>query len=177
MQCEWLGERVAAPSLKQVVKNTLYKKEAGNWGPNATFKFPAEGGTGGIWKAVARCIPSQQFKFGRRLVSVDGEARKARFDDGSVIEYGKMISCVPLDVMVGLIEGEAPKPLKPISDGLVYSSTHVVGFGIRGLPTVSGFTRFIHFLQSSLFPFGSFSDLTRRSKLGCYERKLLALLP
>lgn len=48
MQCEWLGERVAAPSLKQVVKNTLYKKEAGNWGPNATFKFPAEGGTGGI---------------------------------------------------------------------------------------------------------------------------------
>ncbi|KAH9808960.1 hypothetical protein DFH28DRAFT_907279 [Melampsora americana] len=135
MQCEWLGERVAAPSLKQVVKNTLYKKEAGNWGPNATFKFPAEGGTGGIWKAVARCIPSEKFAFGRRLVSVDGKARKACFDDGSVIEYGKMISCVPLDIMVGMIEGEAQKPLKPISDGLVYSSTHVVGFGIRGNPT------------------------------------------
>lgn len=31
MQCEWLGERVAAPSLKMVVKNVLEKKVAGNW--------------------------------------------------------------------------------------------------------------------------------------------------
>ena len=50
MQCRWLGERVAAPNLKMVVSNTLNKKVAGNWGPNATFKFPARNGTGGIWK-------------------------------------------------------------------------------------------------------------------------------
>jgi hypothetical protein len=31
MQCEWLGERVAAPSLKLVVSNVLNKKIAGNW--------------------------------------------------------------------------------------------------------------------------------------------------
>lgn len=31
MQCEWLGERVAAPSLKLVVSNVLNKKTAGNW--------------------------------------------------------------------------------------------------------------------------------------------------
>lgn len=31
MQCEWLGERVAAPSLKLVVNNVLNKKTAGNW--------------------------------------------------------------------------------------------------------------------------------------------------
>ena len=49
MQCKWLGERVAAPNLKMVISNTLNKKVAGNWGPNATFKFPARDGTGGIW--------------------------------------------------------------------------------------------------------------------------------
>lgn len=31
MQCAWLGERVAAPSLKLVVSNVLNKKTAGNW--------------------------------------------------------------------------------------------------------------------------------------------------
>jgi hypothetical protein len=31
MQCEWLGERVAAPSLKLVMSNVLNKKVAGNW--------------------------------------------------------------------------------------------------------------------------------------------------
>ncbi|KNZ56925.1 hypothetical protein VP01_2286g7 [Puccinia sorghi] len=136
MQCEWLGERVAAPSLKLVVKNTLYKKEAGNWGPNATFKFPAHGGTGQIWKAVSRCIPQDRFRFGRRLVSVDGDKRVARFDDGSHIVYKQMISSAPLDILCGLIDQEKVNPsLKTVADGLVYSTTHVVGFGIRGLPT------------------------------------------
>ncbi|PLW15812.1 hypothetical protein PCANC_01371 [Puccinia coronata f. sp. avenae] len=143
MQCEWLGERVAAPSLKLVVKNTLYKKEAGNWGPNATFKFPAHGGTGQIWKAVSRCIPQERFRFGRRLVSVDGQKRVASFDDGSTVAYNKMISSVPLDVFCGLVDQEKKAPanesdapsLKKIASELVYSTTHVVGFGIRGLPT------------------------------------------
>ncbi|MBW0481450.1 hypothetical protein O181_021165 [Austropuccinia psidii MF-1] len=139
MQCRWLGERVAAPSLKQVLKNALLKKEAGNWGPNAMFKFPAEGGTGGIWKAVCRRIPQERFQFKRQLVGIDGSARIARFNDGSTIRYGKLISTAPLDLMCGLIDQEkrveSEPALKPLADALVYSSTHVVGFGIRGLPT------------------------------------------
>ncbi|POW02217.1 hypothetical protein PSHT_02575 [Puccinia striiformis] len=137
MQCEWLGERVAAPSLKLVVKNTLYKKEAGNWGPNATFKFPSNGGTGGIWKAVSKCIPADRFRFGRKLVGVDGLKRIATFDDGSKLNYNKMISTVPLDIFCGLIDQEKDldNSLKTVADELVYSTTHVVGFGIRGLPT------------------------------------------
>ncbi len=69
MQCKWLGERVAAPSLKLVVSNTLNKKVAGNWGPNATFKFPARDGTGGIWKAVARTLPQDKLVFNKRVAS------------------------------------------------------------------------------------------------------------
>ncbi len=54
MQCKWLGERVAAPNLRIVIGNALARKEAGNWGPNATFRFPKKGGTGGIWTAKTR---------------------------------------------------------------------------------------------------------------------------
>ncbi|CAH7681692.1 hypothetical protein PPACK8108_LOCUS14332 [Phakopsora pachyrhizi] len=138
MQCEWLGERVAAPSLKTVVKNTLYKREAGNWGPNSTFKFPAKDGTGGIWKAVSRCIPADRFRFKRRLVAIDGKSRVAHFDDGSKLSYQTMISTLPLDLLPGLITEEKdqsdPKSLKAVGDSLIYSSTHVIGFGIRGDP-------------------------------------------
>ena len=72
MQCEWLGERVAAPSTKLVISNVLNKKTAGNWGPNATFKFPAHGGTGGIWKAVAATLPQERFSFNKSVVRIDG---------------------------------------------------------------------------------------------------------
>ena len=62
MQCEWLGERVAAPDLRLVLHNALTKAAAGNWGPNATFRFPARDGTGGIWAAVASKLPRQAFR-------------------------------------------------------------------------------------------------------------------
>ena len=34
-----------------------HNKEDAGWGPNAVFRFPLEGGTGGIWKGVAKLLP------------------------------------------------------------------------------------------------------------------------
>ena len=65
MQCQWLGERVAAPDIKTVTKNVILNKVAGNWGPNATFRFPARDGTGGIWIAVADTLPKEKKRFGK----------------------------------------------------------------------------------------------------------------
>ena len=75
MQCAWLGERVAAPDAKTVVKNVILNKTAGNWGPNATFRFPARDGTGGIWIAVANTLSK-----GRTLFGSKGEVHKINAD-------------------------------------------------------------------------------------------------
>ena len=48
MGASWLGERVAVPDVKTAVRNVISGKTSESWGPNATFKFPAHGGTGGI---------------------------------------------------------------------------------------------------------------------------------
>lgn len=55
MNASWLGERVAAPDVKLLARNVILNKVAGNWGPNATFRFPAHGGTGGIWLPSPEC--------------------------------------------------------------------------------------------------------------------------
>ena len=57
MQCEWLGERVATVDVTRAISNVIHGKEDAGWGPNAVFRFPLEGGTGGIWKAVAKLLP------------------------------------------------------------------------------------------------------------------------
>lgn len=137
MQCNWLGERVAAPSLKLVVSNVLNKKIAGNWGPNATFRFPARDGTGGIWKAVAKTIEPERFVFERTIKRIEGKKRIAHLSDGSTIQYKSMISTIPLDELPEIID-EA-EPLRETSRQLIYSSTHVIGVGIRGtLPSRIG---------------------------------------
>lgn len=134
MQCQWLGERVAAPNLKVVTKNVILNKTAGNWGPNATFRFPAHGGTGGIWKAVAKTLPIEKFMLNNKVVKVDVENKTIELHSGSRISYRKLISTMPVDEFATIMSA-GPSTLKPVRDGvedLFYSSTHVVGIGIRG---------------------------------------------
>ncbi len=42
MQCEWLGERVAAPDVGRAISNVLHAREDAGWGPNAVFRFPTQ---------------------------------------------------------------------------------------------------------------------------------------
>jgi len=131
MQCQWLGERVAAPDLKTVTKNVILQKTAGNWGPNATFRFPAEGGTGGIWVAVANTLPKDNCRFGDhgKVEKIDAEKKKATLGDGTVVNYHKLVSTMSVDY---LTETMGNKELHDLTKGLFYSSTHVIGVGIRG---------------------------------------------
>ena len=131
MQCQWLGERVAAPDLKTVTKNVILQKTAGNWGPNATFRFPAHGGTGGIWIAVAKTLPKENTRYGEHgaVEKVDAKSQTAVLKDGTTIGYEKLISTMAVDSLVECMED---KELVELTKGLFYSTTHVVGVGIRG---------------------------------------------
>jgi hypothetical protein len=137
MQCQWLGERVAAPSLRTVVRNAVTKEPAPNWGPNATFRFPTHGGTGGIWTAVAEMLPPKTMRMGEKAVvrSVDPAKKLVHFSTGKTVKYEHLVSTMALD---GLLERlDAPKetvgPLKEAAKGLVFSSTIVLGVGVRGV--------------------------------------------
>ena len=131
MQCAWLGERVAAPDLKAVTKNVILQRTAGNWGPNATFRFPAHGGTGGIWIAVADTLPKERTRFGDhgKVDQVDAKNKRVTLADGTVVAYEKLISTMAVDALAETI---GDRELVDLSKGLFYSSTHVVGVGVRG---------------------------------------------
>jgi hypothetical protein len=126
-----LGERVAAPDVKTCVKNVILNKTAGNWGPNATFRFPARDGTGGIWIAVANTLPKEKTLFGKQgeVKKVDADAHTVTLASGKTIGYKKLITTMAVDQLVEQMED---KELVTLSKGLFYSSTHVVGVGIRG---------------------------------------------
>ena len=131
MQCAWLGERVAAPDLKNVTKNVILQRAAGNWGPNATFRFPARDGTGGIWIAVAKTLPAEKKRFGKKgaVKKVNADQKEVQLQDGTTIGYQRLISTMSVDY---LTEAMGDKKLHDLSKGLFYSSTHVIGVGVRG---------------------------------------------
>src|SRR3954471_5957474 len=119
MQCGWLGERVAAPNLKTVINNVILQKTDANWGPNATFRFPARGGTGGIWIAVANTLPKAKTRFGKHgtVDKVDADAKKVTLADGTTVKYEKLVSTMNVDQ---LVERMGDKELISLSKGLYY---------------------------------------------------------
>lgn len=131
MNATWVGERVAAPNVKLLTQNVVLNKVAGNWGPNATFRFPANGGTGGIWIAVANTLDKAKTRFGAHgtVTKVDADAKKVYLKDGTVVNYGSLVSTMAIDHLAeALSDAHLKQTLKP----LFYSSTNVIGVGIRG---------------------------------------------
>jgi protoporphyrinogen oxidase len=131
MQCQWLGERVAAPDLKTVTRNVILQKTAGNWGPNATFRFPARDGTGGIWIAVAKTLPKEKTRFGKTgtVTKVDADKKEVELADGTKVRYQRLISTMAVDALAKFI---GDQKLISWTKELFFSSTHVIGVGIRG---------------------------------------------
>ena len=131
MQCAWLGERVAAPNVKAVTTNAILQRTAGNWGPNATFRFPAHGGTGGIWTAVADTLPKEKTRYGKKgtVTKVNASNKTVELADGTTVGYEKLVSTMGVDF---LSEQLGDKELVGWCKELFFSSTHVIGVGIRG---------------------------------------------
>ena len=114
-----------------ITQNVILQRSAGNWGPNATFRFPAVGGTGNIWISVAKTLPQKKTRFGEHgtVEKVDADAKKVHLKDGTTIKYQKLVSTMAVDALVQQI---GDKSLVDLSKDLFYSSTHVIGVGIRG---------------------------------------------
>jgi len=126
MQCSWLGERVATANVAKVVENVIRNKTESGWGPNAVFRFPQEGGTGAIWKKVANLLPTERQRYGMKAVNVDAANHVVHFENGTSIKYNKLLSTLPLDTLLTWL-GK-----KDLADRLTYSSSHIIGLGLRG---------------------------------------------
>lgn len=179
MQCKWLGERVAAPNLITVIANALEKKAAGNWGPNSTFLFPARDGTGGIWKAVAKQLPDDRLRFGAEIGGVEkvnAPKKCVHLADGTIIQYKHLINTMAVDSFLEkMADGNAATPgiieLKSaVEGGLVYSSTIILGIGIRGvLPPRIGDKCWLYFPEPNA-PFYRATVFSNYSKHNCPDQ-------
>ncbi|KAK7996399.1 GTP-binding nuclear protein GSP1/Ran [Apiospora arundinis] len=149
MNATWVGERVAAPNVKLLVRNAVLGKVAGGWGPNSTFRFPAHGGTGGIWIALANTLEAKKTRFGEKgtVTKVDADKKKVYLKDGTVVNYGSLISTMSVDHLANSM-GDAK--LQQMCKPLFYSSTNVIGVGIRGeRPSRIGDKCWLYFVEDN----------------------------
>jgi protoporphyrinogen oxidase len=133
MAYQWVGERVSMVDLQRVTQNVLFEQDDLSWGPNKTFQFPRYGGTGAIWKAVVKLIGLNSFRFLAKLTQVSAQDKTLTLNNGQRIAYEHLLSTVPLDYFVNMVEA-FPEYLKKEAQGLKHSSSNIVGIGLKGQP-------------------------------------------
>ena len=129
MNKEWIGERVALPSLARVLGNVILDRDDAGWGPNNTFKYPRYGGTGGLFERIVPYIKAH-LQLERPAVRVDPDAKTVTFADGSTESYDVLMSTLPMDRLVAMTGGAAPDVVREEAGRLRHSGSFIVGVGV-----------------------------------------------
>jgi len=128
LNVEWMGERVATVDLNRILENVRLQRDDVSWGPNSTFRFPRRGGTGAIWRSVAAKLPAR-IRYQQRVRAIDVPNRRITLANGTD-QYDMLISTMPLDHLMRMVS----VALDTRADEFVYSSSHIVGIGLKGQP-------------------------------------------
>ena len=130
MQFGWIGERVSVVDLKKVLKNIIMERDDVAWGPNNTFRFPLYGGTGEIFRRLARRLKGR-IEYGQSVVSIDADAKTVTTNKGLAVEYEALLNTGPLDVLASQWLAQKDAALIDAASGLTHSSTYVGGVGLN----------------------------------------------
>jgi protoporphyrinogen oxidase len=129
MNKEWIGERVALPSLERVLGNVILDRDDAGWGPNNTFKYPRYGGTGGLFARMQPYV-QDQLRLNATTVAVDTRRKEVLLADGTREPYDLLLSTMPVDKLVAMLEGPTPDTVREQAGRLRHSGSYVVGVGV-----------------------------------------------
>ncbi len=129
MSTDWLGERVAIPSLERVLKNVVLDQDDVSWGPNNKFKYPLYGGTGGLYTPFLQYV-GDHLHLDKTAIRIDPIAKQIHFSDGEIVDYDLLLNTMPLDRLVERLT-DAPESIVEARHGLHHSSSLIVGVGVK----------------------------------------------
>lgn len=129
MQFGWIGERVSVVDLKKVLKNIIMEQDDVAWGPNNTFKFPLYGGTGEIFRRMAKRL-EKCIEYGQSVVSIDADKKIATTDKGLEVEYDAILNTAPIDILTSQWLTKKDPAMIDAAGRLTHNSVYVAGVGL-----------------------------------------------
>ena len=125
----WIAERVAVVDWKKALETAL-RPQVTDWGPNATFGYPATRGTVGLWLETLPFIGPERLRYHKRAAEVDERKREIRFADGSTRRYDRLLTTLPLDAFVARLT-HAPDAVRAAAKKLLFNRLFTVGVGLK----------------------------------------------
>jgi UDP-galactopyranose mutase len=147
METSWLGGRVPLPDLAEMIQGAL-RPVGKPMGPNARFGYPLRGGFQALMNGFLSHLRGT-LKLDARVAQIIPSRRTLILGDGSVHRYERLISTMPLPVLVKMAGEEVPAPVRMAALRLRHVSVRCVNLGIgRGDVTEK---HWIYYPESSVF--------------------------
>ena len=127
MASHWIGERVSVVDYRGALRTIVFGEDDVAWGPNNLFMFPAEGGTGEIYRRLALRL-EDRVSYNRNLVELDSEEKVVTFADGSEERYDFLVSTMPVDLLVKALR-HCPDNVMAAANDLEHNGVYIVGIG------------------------------------------------
>ncbi len=124
---DWLDVRVPRPRLEQVIKGTrsLQNEE---FGPNAEFQYPQQGGIQQITQALFK--KNTKIMLDKEAIKIELGKKIIYFKDQTAVCYRNLISTIPLPELFK-ITNTAPEAVRRSVKDLKYNSVLCVNLGIK----------------------------------------------
>ena len=125
---DWVNVRHPRPSTEEVISGAIgdQKKE---FGINATFRYPRNGGFGYIGQALAEQCEGR-INLDMKATKIDVERKIVTFNETEEVSYDKILSTIPLPELVNIISN-TPEEVLEASRKLKTNSIYVVNLGIN----------------------------------------------
>lgn len=101
----WVSRFVPLPDVAQVIGGALGLRQDG-LGYNARFLYPERGGIDALPEALlaaVRASEAVELRLGVGVRAIDTARRRLALDDGSTLDYARLVSTLPLPVLVDAI--------------------------------------------------------------------------
>jgi protoporphyrinogen oxidase len=121
---------VADMQVGRTIGNLLRGHDDLGWTPDTRVTYPSKGGSGAIWSAVATAVPQGKMLLGVRILSISLRRKTALLSNGETVAWESMVSTMPLDTLLRLLEDEPELTAK--ASRFVRARSRLFGFGVRG---------------------------------------------
>lgn len=126
LETKWVGNRMHSPNIDEVLKGS-YETQDKNFYYTSYMKYPKKGGFRSI---LNKCREGLDIRFNKEVVKIDTVAKTVSFKDGTISNYTRLISSLPLPEIVKMIEN-SPDYVLNAANNLHNTCGYMVSLGFK----------------------------------------------
>ena len=126
LETKWVSNRMHSPNLDEVLKGA-FEQQKENYYYTKFMRYPQKGGFRSI---LNDCRKGLDIRFNKEVCEIDTKDKTITFKDGTVNNYNRLISSIPLPEIVNIIKN-CPQDIKKAAKELHYTSGYMVSLGFN----------------------------------------------